>query len=101
MAASFSYDQARVIAKAFTRRRARFLFLGKSGAVILDSSIGGLGGCPFAPNATGNIATEDLVYLLEEMGVETGVNLEALIEVSNWLEGVMGRGVCDWLGWKS
>jgi (R)-citramalyl-CoA lyase len=63
----------------------------ESGARVLDSSIGGLGGCPFAPNATGNIATEDLVFLLEEMGVKTGVNLEALIEVSNWLETVMGR----------
>jgi isopropylmalate/homocitrate/citramalate synthase len=63
----------------------------ETGARVLDSSIGGLGGCPFAPNATGNIATEDLVYLLEEMGVQTGINLEALIEVSNWLETVMGR----------
>jgi isopropylmalate/homocitrate/citramalate synthase len=63
----------------------------ESGARVLDSSIGGLGGCPFAPNATGNIATEDLVYLLEEMGIPTGINLEALIEVSNWLEAVMGR----------
>jgi isopropylmalate/homocitrate/citramalate synthase len=63
----------------------------ESGARVLDSSIGGLGGCPFAPNATGNIATEDLVYLLEEMGVQTGINLEELIEVSNWLEAVMGR----------
>jgi isopropylmalate/homocitrate/citramalate synthase len=63
----------------------------ESGARVLDSSIGGLGGCPFAPNATGNIATEDLVYLLEEMGVQTGINLEALIDVSNWLEAVMGR----------
>jgi isopropylmalate/homocitrate/citramalate synthase len=63
----------------------------ESGARVLDSSIGGLGGCPFAPNATGNIATEDLVYLLEEMGFQTGINLEALIEVSNWLEAVMHR----------
>jgi isopropylmalate/homocitrate/citramalate synthase len=63
----------------------------ESGARVLDSSIGGLGGCPFAPNATGNIASEDLVYLLEEMGIQTGINLEALIEVSNWLETVMDR----------
>ena len=63
----------------------------EAGARVLDSSIGGLGGCPFAPNATGNIATEDLVYLLEEMGIPTGINLEALIEISNWLEAVMGR----------
>ena len=63
----------------------------EAGAVILDASIGGLGGCPFAPRATGNIATEDLVYLLHGEGVETGIDLEALIEVSEWLEGVLGR----------
>ena len=50
-----------------------------SGATILDASIGGLGGCPFAPNATGNIATEDLVYLLDGEGIETGVDLAALV----------------------
>ena len=57
----------------------------------LDASIGGLGGCPFAPRATGNIATEDLVYMLEGDGVETGVDLDALIEISDWLESVLGR----------
>jgi isopropylmalate/homocitrate/citramalate synthase len=61
------------------------------GATLLDASVGGLGGCPFAPRATGNIATEDLVYLLEGDGVETGVDLDALISVSAWLEGVLGR----------
>jgi isopropylmalate/homocitrate/citramalate synthase len=63
----------------------------ESGASILDASVGGLGGCPFAPNATGNIATEDLVYLLEREGIVTGVELEGLIAVSAWLEGVLGR----------
>jgi (R)-citramalyl-CoA lyase len=63
----------------------------EAGATILDASVGGLGGCPFAPNATGNIATEDLLYLLEGEGVETGVDLAALITVSEWLEGVLGR----------
>ncbi|MEY4225430.1 MAG: hypothetical protein RL190_187 [Actinomycetota bacterium] len=63
----------------------------EAGATILDASIGGLGGCPFAPRATGNIATEDLVYMLDGMGVETGVDLDALIRVSEWLAGVMGR----------
>ncbi len=58
---------------------------------MLDASVGGLGGCPFAPNATGNIATDDLVYLLHREGVETGIDLDALIEVSAWLEGVLGR----------
>ncbi|MSX02472.1 MAG: hydroxymethylglutaryl-CoA lyase [Actinobacteria bacterium] len=62
----------------------------ESGATILDSSTGGLGGCPFTPNATGNIATEDLVYLLEGMGVHTGVKLEELFGVSRWLSDQMG-----------
>ena len=61
----------------------------EAGATILDSSTGGLGGCPFTPNATGNIATEDLVYLLEGMGIGTGTNLEALFAVSRWLSGEM------------
>jgi hydroxymethylglutaryl-CoA lyase/(R)-citramalyl-CoA lyase len=63
----------------------------EAGAGVLDASVGGLGGCPFAPRATGNIATEDLVYLLTEDGVETGIDLDALIGVSGWLEGVLGR----------
>jgi isopropylmalate/homocitrate/citramalate synthase len=61
------------------------------GATVFDASVGGLGGCPFAPRATGNIATEDLVYLLDGEGVETGVDVAALIEVSHWLGGVLGR----------
>jgi isopropylmalate/homocitrate/citramalate synthase len=63
----------------------------ESGATVFDASCGGLGGCPFAPRATGNIATEDLVYLLEGEGVETGVDLDGLIETSAWLEGLLGR----------
>jgi len=63
----------------------------EAGATHFDASCGGLGGCPFAPRATGNIATEDLVYLLEGDGIETGVNLDALIETSVWLEGLLGR----------
>ena len=63
----------------------------EAGATVLDASVGGLGGCPFAPKATGNIATEDLVYLLHREGVETGIDLGALLEVSGWLEGVLGR----------
>jgi isopropylmalate/homocitrate/citramalate synthase len=61
------------------------------GATILDASVGGIGGCPFAPRATGNIATEDLVYLLDGEGVETGVDLDALLDVTEWLSGVLGR----------
>jgi hydroxymethylglutaryl-CoA lyase/(R)-citramalyl-CoA lyase len=53
--------------------------------------VGGLGGCPYAPRASGNVATEDLVYLLEREGVQTGVDLEALIGISEWLESVLGR----------
>jgi isopropylmalate/homocitrate/citramalate synthase len=62
-----------------------------AGATVLDASIGGLGGCPFAPRATGNIATEDLVYLLEGDGVSTGVDLDALVAISQWLEQLLGR----------
>jgi hydroxymethylglutaryl-CoA lyase/(R)-citramalyl-CoA lyase len=63
----------------------------EAGARVLDASAGGLGGCPFSPRATGNVATEDLVYLLEGEGIETGVDLDALVGVSQWLEGVLGR----------
>jgi isopropylmalate/homocitrate/citramalate synthase len=63
----------------------------EAGVSSFDASVGGIGGCPFAPRATGNIATEDLVYLLEREGVETGVDLERLIAVARWLEGVLGR----------
>ncbi|HKU58020.1 MAG TPA: hydroxymethylglutaryl-CoA lyase, partial [Gaiellaceae bacterium] len=61
------------------------------GAALLDASIGGLGGCPFSPNATGNIATEDLVWQLEREGVSTGIDGDALVDISRWLEGVLGR----------
>jgi isopropylmalate/homocitrate/citramalate synthase len=63
----------------------------EAGARLFDASCGGLGGCPYAPRATGNIATEDLVYLFEGDGVQTGIDLDALIEASEWLEGVLGR----------
>jgi isopropylmalate/homocitrate/citramalate synthase len=63
----------------------------EAGVTVLDASVGGLGGCPYAPKATGNIATEDLVYLLEGEGVETGVDLDAVVAVSEWLEGLLGR----------
>jgi hydroxymethylglutaryl-CoA lyase/(R)-citramalyl-CoA lyase len=63
----------------------------EAGARVLDASVGGLGGCPFSPRATGNVATEDLVYLLEGEGVDTGIDLDALVGVSRWLEGLLGR----------
>jgi hydroxymethylglutaryl-CoA lyase/(R)-citramalyl-CoA lyase len=61
------------------------------GVVSLDASVGGAGGCPFAPKATGNIATEDLVYLLRGLGVDTGIDLESLIETSRWLGEQLGK----------
>ena len=63
----------------------------ESGATLFDASCGGLGGCPYAPRATGNIATEDLVYLFNGEGVETGIDLDALIATSQWLERALGR----------
>jgi isopropylmalate/homocitrate/citramalate synthase len=63
----------------------------EAGATVLDASVGGIGGCPFAPRATGNICTEDLVYMLHGEGVETGIDLDALIAVADWLEGLLER----------
>lgn len=61
------------------------------GVRIFDSSLGGVGGCPFAPKATGNVATEDVVYMVEEMGYSTGLDLNALIDASAWLEDLLGH----------
>jgi hydroxymethylglutaryl-CoA lyase len=63
-----------------------------AGVTSLDASIGGIGGCPFAPAATGNIPTDDLLYMLDRSGVETGVSLEKIIETSQWLQQQLGRG---------
>ena len=62
-----------------------------AGVTTLDASVAGLGGCPFAPKATGNIGTEDLLYLLHESGVETGVDLDEMIGLANWAESILGR----------
>lgn len=62
-----------------------------AGATVVDASLGGLGGCPFAPGAAGNVPSEDVVYMLERAGVGTGMDLDKLIEASNWLPDVMGR----------
>jgi hydroxymethylglutaryl-CoA lyase/(R)-citramalyl-CoA lyase len=72
----------------------------EAGVGVFDASVGGIGGCPFAPRATGNIATEDLVYLLHGEGVETGIDLDALIEVAQWLEPRLG-GELDGLVYKA
>jgi isopropylmalate/homocitrate/citramalate synthase len=63
----------------------------EAGCEVFESSVGGLGGCPFAPRATGNVATEDLVYLLHGEGMETGIDLDGLVGVAEWLERVLGR----------
>jgi len=63
----------------------------EAGATLLDASLGGTGGCPFAPRATGNIPTEDLVYMLHGMGITTGIDLEALMAASRWLGDQLGK----------
>ena len=62
-----------------------------AGASVVDASVGGLGGCPFAPGAAGNVPSEDVVYMLERSGISTGMNLVSLIEASHWLSEIMGR----------
>ena len=64
-----------------------------TGVRVFDSSLGGVGGCPFAPRATGNVATEEVVYMVHEMGFDTGLDLDALIEASTWLEDQLGHRV--------
>ena len=58
---------------------------------MVDASIGGLGGCPFAPGAAGNVASEDVAYLLAQSGIETGLDLAGLVGTARWLSGVMGK----------
>jgi len=65
----------------------------QAGVATLDASTGGIGGCPFAPAATGNIPTEDLVYMLERGGIATGIDLDALIATGKWLQETLGRPV--------
>lgn len=63
----------------------------RAGVRTFDCSLGGLGGCPFAPNATGNIATEDLIYLMEQSGIEHGLDLQEAIDTNHWFAGILGR----------
>ncbi len=65
----------------------------EAGATIVDASTGGIGGCPFAPRATGNVATEDVLYLLHHMGIETGISLAGVISNAQWVEQQLGRSV--------
>ena len=58
---------------------------------VVDTSVAGLGGCPYAPGASGNVATEDVVYMLEEMGVATGVDMDRLLEASAFINDALGR----------
>lgn len=62
-----------------------------AGATVVDAALGGLGGCPFAPGAAGNVASEDVVYMLERAGVATGMDLQKLVDASHWLGGIMNR----------
>ena len=64
-----------------------------AGVTTFDSSVGGLGGCPYAPGATGNVATDELVFMLEEMGVSTGVDLEIILEAAEGVARVLGKEV--------
>ncbi|AZI36988.1 putative hydroxymethylglutaryl-CoA lyase [Caenibius tardaugens NBRC 16725] len=63
----------------------------EAGAATIDAALGGLGGCPFAPGAAGNVATEDVIYLLDRSGVTTGIDFASLVTSSKWLGGVMGK----------
>jgi hydroxymethylglutaryl-CoA lyase len=63
----------------------------RHGITTFDASAGGLGGCPYAESATGNLATEDLVWMLTGLGIETGIDLGRLVETSRWLAGELGR----------
>jgi hydroxymethylglutaryl-CoA lyase len=65
----------------------------QAGAKTVDASLGGIGGCPFAPRATGNVPTEDVVYMLERSGYHTGLDLDPLIASARWLAAAMGRDV--------
>ena len=69
----------------------------EAGVTTLDASVGGIGGCPFAPDAAGNIGSEDLVFLLERMGVRTGVDLEGMMSTARWIEDHLGHQVTAFL----
>jgi hydroxymethylglutaryl-CoA lyase len=94
-------DRARLRAHFHNTRNtgyANALAAVESGVEVLDASLGGIGGCPFAPNATGNIATEDLQYLLERSGCRTGLRLSALAETGTWVAGQLGKEAPALLG---
>jgi hydroxymethylglutaryl-CoA lyase len=63
----------------------------EQGIRTFDSSVGGLGGCPYSPGATGNVATENMVYFMETLGMNTGVDLDAVADVGAWITGELGK----------
>jgi len=65
----------------------------QEGVRIFDSSCGGVGGCPFAPAATGNVGTEDILYMIDRMGMETGVDINKIIDTAKWLEGPLAASM--------
>jgi len=65
----------------------------QAGVGVLDASCGGIGGCPFAPNATGNVATEDVLYMLHRSGIRTGVSIEKIMQTARWLEEPLGTRI--------
>ncbi len=67
----------------------------QAGFEIVETSVGGLGGCPFIPKATGNVVTEDVVYMLHEMGIETGINMKKLLNAGRYISGVLGRNLAS------
>ena len=63
----------------------------EAGVACFDSAVAGLGGCPYAPGASGNVATEDVVYMLDGLGIETGISLDALVDTADWISERLGR----------
>ena len=70
----------------------------EAGVRVVDASVGGLGGCPYAVGASGNVATEDVVYLLQGCGFDCGVDLEALIDTARWISAELGRELSSRVG---
>ena len=68
-----------------------------AGVHVLDSSLGGIGGCPFSPNTTGNVPSEDLAYMVQRMGYDTGIDLDLAVDTVNWMEKALGHDVPGYL----
>lgn len=70
----------------------------QNGVRVVDSSVAGIGGCPYAPGATGNVATEDVVYMLKGLGLDTGIDLDRLVETGNYISEKLGRKTLSRVG---